>query len=299
MEDLIGRKFNHLTVIQYDEVRSIKEKRSYWVCQCDCEQHTTFSVLQYNLKSNNTTKCKYCRADNLTGKTFGRPTVTERVIVNNHVEWNAECECGNTIVVSGVSLRSGHTRSCGCLQKEHASKLNYDDITGQKFGRLTAIKRSDKKDSSGNYYWFCDCSCGTKNHEVNAKNLRLGKTTSCGCVMSKGEEKIAEILSGVSARFVKQHSFDDCIFSSGKPARFDFAVLNTDGSVGYLIEYHGEQHFVSRGKFFTEDRVSDIKKRDDFKLSYCKEHGIPIIYLDYTDYDTLDVDDVYLEKLLY
>lgn len=51
------------------------------------------------------------------------------------------------------------------------------DITGQKFGRLTAIKKafSDK-----GAWWECQCACGSlKAYKVSA--LRAGKTNSCGC----------------------------------------------------------------------------------------------------------------------
>ncbi len=32
--------------------------------------------------------------------------------------WFVKCDCGNTKIVRGTSLRSGNTKSCGCLQKE-------------------------------------------------------------------------------------------------------------------------------------------------------------------------------------
>lgn len=38
--------------------------------------------------------------------------------------WNCECDCGNTTIVCGSSLRKGHTRSCGCLVRETTRELN-------------------------------------------------------------------------------------------------------------------------------------------------------------------------------
>lgn len=35
------------------------------------------------------------------------------------VMWNCECKCGNTCIVSGGSLKSGLTNSCGCLRGVH------------------------------------------------------------------------------------------------------------------------------------------------------------------------------------
>lgn len=39
-----------------------------------------------------------------------------------NMRWECICECGNTRIVSSRSLRSGNTQSCGCFQKQQASK---------------------------------------------------------------------------------------------------------------------------------------------------------------------------------
>lgn len=56
------------------------------------------------------------------------------------------------------------------------------DITGKKFGRLTAIKRVGTK--SGSPLWLCGCDCGNTT-EVNSRSLRVGNTRSCGCIHSE------------------------------------------------------------------------------------------------------------------
>ncbi len=37
---------------------------------------------------------------------------------NGHAEWWCECECKNIVKVAGSKLRNGHTKSCGCLNRE-------------------------------------------------------------------------------------------------------------------------------------------------------------------------------------
>ena len=56
----------------------------------------------------------------LTNQIFGRLTVIERAANSKcgHVQWLCKCECGNTIITETGSLRQGHTKSCGCLQKD-------------------------------------------------------------------------------------------------------------------------------------------------------------------------------------
>ena len=57
----------------------------------------------------------------LTNKKFNRLTVLKiNGKKNNHYEWKCKCCCGNIVIVSGGNLSSGHTNSCGCLQKERA-----------------------------------------------------------------------------------------------------------------------------------------------------------------------------------
>ncbi len=53
------------------------------------------------------------------------------------------------------------------------------DISGQKYGRYTVIKR-DGSNKSGNATWLCQCDCGVYK-VVAAGALRSGETKSCGC----------------------------------------------------------------------------------------------------------------------
>ena len=61
-------------------------------------------------------------AINLTGLRFSKLTVIEREgSKSGKPLWSCLCDCGNNITTLGESLRSGNTKSCGCLQKERAS----------------------------------------------------------------------------------------------------------------------------------------------------------------------------------
>ena len=53
------------------------------------------------------------------------------------------------------------------------------DLTGQRFGRLVAVKPT-KKTHYG-YYWLCECDCGGK-AEVITTSLTRGFSLSCGCL---------------------------------------------------------------------------------------------------------------------
>lgn len=53
------------------------------------------------------------------------------------------------------------------------------ELTGQRFGMLTAIKNIGTKGGI-HIVWLCICDCGNTK-EVRAQSLKLGKTKSCGC----------------------------------------------------------------------------------------------------------------------
>lgn len=62
----------------------------------------------------------------------------------------------------------------------------YKDLTGQKFGRLTAIKKDDTK-KSRKAYWICLCNCGNIK-SVRSDSLQAGRIRSCGC-LKKEQDK--------------------------------------------------------------------------------------------------------------
>ena len=54
------------------------------------------------------------------------------------------------------------------------------EITGQKFGMLTAIKPI-KSDKNGKIRWLFDCDCGNQK-DIDGSMVKNGKTQSCGCL---------------------------------------------------------------------------------------------------------------------
>lgn len=55
------------------------------------------------------------------------------------------------------------------------------DITGQTFGRLTVIEKTNEKSHKGEIKWLCKCSCGNTCIVIGSR-LRGGYTQSCGCL---------------------------------------------------------------------------------------------------------------------
>lgn len=54
----------------------------------------------------------------------------------------------------------------------------FQDLTGQKFGKLIVLCDSGERDASGNVIWECECSCGT-HIKCSGRNLKLGNIKNC------------------------------------------------------------------------------------------------------------------------
>jgi hypothetical protein len=129
---------------------------------------------------------KYQKMDNrikdITGQTFGKWTVIEYVEARGkRAFWLCVCSCGKERLVSGVKLRRGDSRGCGCSEKE--------SLIGERFNLLTVIEEASlTKDRKRRVLFKCDCG-RTKIIEVH--NLKTGHTKSCGhLIVEEGKKRV-------------------------------------------------------------------------------------------------------------
>lgn len=84
------------------------------------------------------------------------------------------------------------------------------DITGQRFGRLVAIKLIPKEErtwSNKERAWLCKCDCGNE-VIVRQRNLLSSRMTkSCGCLRKRDAFKATNMIKGLEDEFLD--SFDD------------------------------------------------------------------------------------------
>lgn len=290
-KDLTGQRFGKLTVLKREEPYDYPIK---WMCQCDCGNIK--SIKGASLTQERTKSCGCLKEENLIGEKFNYLTVVEMLDIrskNRQKIYKCLCDCGNYINVRSSDLKTGNTKSCGCYNK----KLVHDrhiDITGQRFGNLTVIEIGEGN-VNGVLYWKCRCDCGNVVN-VPSRNLRDGHTISCGCIKSKGEQKIIHILQDNNINFKTNYIFDDFRFdvTNGIP-RYDFGVLLEDNELKYLIEYDGIQHFEVLGWWNDKESFEERHSRDIQKNEYCFNHDIPLIRIPYWHYDNLCLEDLLIE----
>lgn len=232
----------------------------------------------------------------LTGQSFGRWIVLERDFSNpgKGARWICQCSCDKHTVrsVTSQALRTGRSKSCGCLQKEIAAS-GKKEMSGKVFGRLKVLYQDSNKHPD-EAYWICQCDCGTIK-SVKASSLKNGSSLSCGCLSSSGEWVISNLLSQLKYQYQTQFSFDDLVGDKA-PLRFDFVVFDDNKNIVALIEYQGEQHYINR-EFF--DKKQTFEKRleyDQKKRDYCKKKQIRLIEIPYWDFKKINKE--YLINLL-
>ena len=299
--DLTGQRFGRLTVIKeadkYISPQGLKFVQ--WLCKCDCGNDTI--VLATNLKKGTTKSCGCYNIEqakkrlfkDLTGQKFGRLTAIKPI--ENHTnsngksmmtKWLCRCDCGNECNVQSGNLLSGHTLSCGCYNKEQASKRSLINLVGQRFGRLTVLERVENEiTSSGNsvVMWRCLCDCGEE-IIVRSSALLHGYTKSCGCMKSHGEYYITTYLLSNSINFEKQKKFSDLLGVGGGNLSYDFYLPNHN----MLIECQGEQHERPIEYFGGEEQFIIQQEHDRRKREYAKDNGYKLLEISYKDYNNIE-----------
>ena len=242
------------------------------------------------------------KALDLKGQKFARLTVIEKTNKRNasgQIYWKCRCDCGNICEITGSSLKNGHTKSCGCYNKEKAIEKGKNKLinrVGQKYGKLTVLKRAEnhiQPNGTEKTKWLCKCDCGNQ-CIVLGDDLQRGSTKSCGCIKkSYGEDLIENILIKENLPFIQEKTFETCRFlDTNRLARFDFYVNNQ-----YLIEYDGKQHFNQEDGW--GESLEKIQSRDAFKNQWAKENNIPLYRVPYYDLEKINIlDDILQDKYL-
>ena len=219
----------------------------------------------------------------ITGKKYGR--LTPQYYIKGG-KWHCICDCGNELDVDTRNLNSNHTQSCGCLQKEKAAN-NVIDMTNYEDDNFKILER-DGSSNQGIAHWKCLCKhCGNI-FTTKGSSIRSVGIQSCGCIHSKGEQKITKMLIDEGCEFSTQYTFPDLIGVGGRRLRFDFSIF-LEGKLDKLIEFNGLQHYEKpEGKWANE--WENLIENDKRKIEYCKKNCIDLKIIKYDqEFDIKDL----------
>lgn len=102
--------------------------------------------------------------------------------------------------------------------------------------------------------------------------------------MSKGEDRIVDLLNKEKIFFVREKTFSDLKHGL---FRYDFYLPYVDGGP-IIIEYNGEQHYHFVKKFYHDSRgLQKTQEHDRRKISYALANGIKIYIIPYWELDKI------------
>lgn len=130
----------------------------------------------------------------------------------------------------------------------------HKDITGQKFGRLTALYRLHNNHTVRTY-WLCICECGNlKESEIS--NLLKCNITSCGCLRKELNTK------------------------HGKSNSRLFTIWNSMKERCYNVNQKSYKHYGQRGIKVCDEWLNDFQAFYDWAMSHGYNRGLTIDRID-------------------
>lgn len=162
LRDIIpGERFGRWTAIEPSTILIGTAKT--WLCRCECG---TEKVLPINRLLNGKSRSCGClrvdllrqRRQDLTGQRFNRLTA---ISPNGPGAWLCRCDCGKLSTVGTNHLTTGHTKSCGCYNRERAkndmakyypiawAKRKQQFYEGTSISAIAVGKRANKTSKTG------------------------------------------------------------------------------------------------------------------------------------------------------
>lgn len=310
--DISGQRFGKLTALwKVGNIRHGHSSIPLYAFRCDCGKikFSTSSIA----RSGQLTTCGcglqergIAKRANYLNKKIERLTVVEALPSKGHrgMQWRCICECGNECIKSSYDFTRGAT-SCGIcvkydLAREKLLLLNdprnkvllskpINTLVGLHVGKLYIYEDTGQSKSTYRLY-KAKCECGSI-IDYTLQCLQHGITMSCGCISSKGEEKIAQILNAHNISFERQKIYPDCKSPKGHVMLYDFYVNNS-----FLLEFDGIQHFNDTDHF--SQSLEERQYYDKLKNNYAKQRQIPLKRIPYWDFDKITLENIMSDKWL-
>lgn len=194
------------------------------------------------------------KPEDLSGRRFGMLTAVSRAgHKNGRTCWLCRCDCGNEKVVMSYYLKAGKAKSCGCLAAQEGKRRK--DLTGRRFGRLTAVCPIDRRDKKGCVFWKCRCDCGNETI-VTEDNLVQGTTRSCGCLKREFQQNIANQLHHVDGTCLEL--LEKRKYRKDNKSGFRGVFRTRNGRYRVDIGFKGRRYYV--GTFVNYEEAVEARK---------------------------------------
>lgn len=276
-EQVIGKTFNELTILNITESR--ENSKLVWRCECQCSCGKKTNPLATAVVNGYTKSCGHLRRkidyNQLVGKTFNELTILKisKVEENSKIVRKCEClcSCGKKCFQNLYSVIHGSAKSCGHLASK--PRRDYSQFIGKTFGELTILDVIKTKEKTRLVQRFeCLCSCGKKTRP-RATTVVNGYVTSCGHLTSKPKRDYSDfigetfgeltILDVMKTRKNSKILWEcECLCSCGKKVkkRLNGVMRGNTKSCGHLAFGPKKDYSKFIGKTFGELTILDITR---------------------------------------
>lgn len=206
--------------------------------------------------------------------------------INARQDLKIKCSKGHIYNMKWYNYKTGYRcPSCGIERSKEKQKYSYQYVREY-------IKNQGDELLSTEYI-----NCKTKLkikcskghiYSVTFDNYKMGYRCPI-CKISKGENKIKNILDKYKINYIQQYKLEDCRFKRSLP--FDFYLPNYN----LLIEYDGIQHYKIVERFDGYNGFIDTKIRDTIKNIYCKDNNIKLIRIPY--WEKNNIENILIKEL--
>ena len=147
-------------------------------------------------------------------------------------------------------------------RKKHGYKYGYDKVNYKGNGKKVVI------------------TCPIHGDFPQIASSHLNGQGCPKCNQSHLEEQTRILLEQNSIKYKPQQKFPWLLSKKNCPMKLDFYLTEYN----IAIECQGIQHYLTEGNgYFSTEDVMGTQQRDTLKYDLCKEHGIPIYYIKYSD----------------
>lgn len=307
---------SRLTVVERakDYVEPSGGRRAQWRCRCSCGNEII--TRGKDLRNGKVKSCGCLKQEKLKERNDGcfidmtgwimkdhgvpdsRLTVIERAESHigpngkHHTTWKCQCECGNIIIATGNSLRSGNTKSCGCYSKEKLKKRNDDYIqernlweTRPDIAKMLLNEEDGYKYCSGSHQkvdWICPgCKSVIHNKKINTA-VRYGLSCpKCSDGISYPNKFIYNIINQIKTIYQNKHiDFDfktEATFEWADDKFYDMYIEFNNKKI--IVEMHGIQHYKEthrKGARTLKEEQDNDKLKHKLALKNGIDHYITI-----------------------
>ena len=198
---------------------------------------------------------------------------------------------GEFKIIAANHLAGGNCPDCAKLEAAEKNTLNQDEF----IARAKAIHR-DRFDFSQTHYIKMDVPviviCPKHGPFSISPNNLLSGSGCPDCATSKGEIKVKYWLEDHDIQFKWHYTLRRRNVKKNISGIIsDFYVKDANA----IIEYNGRQHYEPFERFGGEEKFKIQQKRDSDEVEICKERGLNLIVIPYTEFNR--IGDFLEEKL--